>query len=607
RKPGKVKLQAIGHRLGTCQQQLESPPCCAPASWWMRIYLQQTHEQVTLQLQLEAYQREVTTSSVGCTPRRPTDIGGESATPGEAAGGSGGSAEGAKMPNPLQQSSSASQSELEPFSAPVSRSDPAGTSSCGQLEAQLAEQRRSTPSCKENRQLLSRVSSSGSGVPRMFQRFTGAAKSGASAASWGRRRLDWRPRSTRSGPNCRCGWRAGAAGNASERRAAELAGKMAEMRLSSWSDGAERLETVRRIEEMRLTCDQAGRLQRESTECESGRREPAGDPGQGESALGWRAVSLQFASQQLRLVVDQWLDRVQGAVEELRATLQVIVDEIGKYKLRARAVWTGAAVHRERATRPGFDERLFSGDGGSKSSEQKKPSEQAKPKPQMQLKPVAAPSARQPVRCGPNRRRSRGQADAPGLGGGGSGQPRRCRRPLLLTVNRRSSHLRAGEAATSHSRVTGSPAAAVPVPEQTQQLGRHQAVAVQQPRAAGVSSDAAEAASISTPLSAGSSITLMTQWHSLGRASWPQRCSTRQRARAHAPHLNAVAVLQQQHAVLVPGDLRLGVPVHNAGDGDFVVHLGLQVFADVAGEAWRERDGRDGAGAGRCGRVELQI
>uniref|UniRef100_A0A1I8FAF3 C2 domain-containing protein n=1 Tax=Macrostomum lignano TaxID=282301 RepID=A0A1I8FAF3_9PLAT len=445
-----------------------------------------------------------------------------------------------------------------------------------QLEAQLAEQRQKHSELvsrlsKENRQLLSRVSSSGSGVPRMFQRFTGAAKSGASAAVGGagdstggpfdaeRAELQVRlaeqerrvERQRKERPNWperwpKCGW-------------------------SSWSDGAERLGDCG--EGSRKCGSHATRLQRESTEWRV-RAESLQETLAKESQrwVGER-VSLQFASQQLRLVVDQWLDRFQGAVEEissikleseenrparqdeLRATLQVIVDEIGKYKLRARAVWTGAAVHRERATRPaapapsakrrfyqGFDERLFSGDGGSKSSEQKKPSEQAKPKPQMQLKPVAAPSGgsrfggRTGVVLG-------GQADAPGLGGGGSGQPEAvqtasaadgeppvrgidgCPLKLHATCRRIGGNYKAasqvtfgaGEAATSHSRVTGSPARQYLSLNRLSSSGGTRQSAVQQPRAAGVSSDAAEAASISTPLSAGSSITLMTQWHS----AWP--------------------------------------------------------------------------------------
>uniref|UniRef100_A0A1I8FAB1 Centrosomal protein of 162 kDa n=1 Tax=Macrostomum lignano TaxID=282301 RepID=A0A1I8FAB1_9PLAT len=455
-----------------------------------RIYLQQTHEQVTLQLQLEAYQREVdefrrlyTEAADRC--RRERDAWEKQREALEA------SAEGAKMPK-----SAAAVIQRQPIRvgavlAPVSRSDPAGPAAAP-AEAQLAEQRQKHSELvsrlsKENRQLLSRVSSSGSGC-RGCSSGSPAQRNPAPPRPLGRRRLDWRP--VRRG----AGRTAGAAGEQERRverqrkEAAELAGKMAEMRLEQLERWAERLGDCG--EGSRKCGSHATRLQRESTEWRV-RAESLQETLAKESQrwVGER-VSLQFASQQLRLVVDQWLDRFQGAVEELRATLQVIVDEIGKYKLRgsssldrssgasrkshsAAARWplveprqpscqqprrlasqrrhqrakvcapsvqpaaaaeaTTAATAskkqqfqenrrsaspdlpetREAPTPPttqpaepaaapapsakrrfyqGFDERLFSGDGGSKSSEQKKPSEQAKPKPQMQLKPVAAPS-----------------------------------------------------------------------------------------------------------------------------------------------------------------------------------------------------------------------
>ncbi|PAA58551.1 hypothetical protein BOX15_Mlig017524g1, partial [Macrostomum lignano] len=227
-----------------------------------RIYLQQTHEQVTLQLQLEAYQREVdefrrlyTEAADRC--RRERDAWEKQREALEA--------------QLRAQSSSASQSELEPFShlsADLTQRD----QQLRQLEAQLAEQRQKHSELvsrlsKENRQLLSRVSSSGSGVPRMFQRFTGAAKSGASAAVGGAGDSTGGPfDAERAELQVRLAEQERRV-ERQRKEAAELAGKMAEMRLEQlerW--GGETGRLWRRIEEMRLTCDQAGRLQRESTE-----------------------------------------------------------------------------------------------------------------------------------------------------------------------------------------------------------------------------------------------------------------------------------------------------------------------------------------------------
>uniref|UniRef100_A0A1I8HGA5 Myosin_tail_1 domain-containing protein n=1 Tax=Macrostomum lignano TaxID=282301 RepID=A0A1I8HGA5_9PLAT len=310
-----------------------------------KIYLQLTHQQITLKLQVEAYQREVEEfrELYYSTKER------------------------------LKNDRDCWAREKDALQRALHRSEKAGTSKepqAQELYASLLERDRSLVQLQqqlskqtldhdeelsrlqlENLELKSKAGGfvEEKKIPKVLQRFAGSKKAppivaGAGDAAFEAERSEYQVRLAEQEKKL----------DRLRKEVRELTEKLAQKsmeHLDRW--GQEVVQLSQRVEEMELVFTQADSFRQDAVEWRS-RAESLQDTLLRERKR-WQGekVSLQFSAEQFRVMLDQWLDRFLNAVEdadalklqegceelpakqdELRASIKLIVDDIVKFKSR---------------------------------------------------------------------------------------------------------------------------------------------------------------------------------------------------------------------------------------------------------------------------------
>ncbi|PAA80557.1 hypothetical protein BOX15_Mlig012311g2 [Macrostomum lignano] len=310
-----------------------------------KIYLQLTHQQITLKLQVEAYQREVEEfrELYYSTKERLKNDRDCWAREKDA------------LQRALHWSEKASTSK-EPQAQELYASLLERDRSLVQLQQQLSKQTLDHDEELSRLQLENLELKSKAGgfveekkIPKVLQRFAGSKKAppivaGAGDAAFEAERSEYQVRLAEQEKKL----------DRLRKEVRELTEKLAQKsmeHLDRW--GQEVVQLSQRVEEMELVFTQADSFRQDAVEWRS-RAESLQDTLLRERKR-WQGekVSLQFSTEQFRVMLDQWLDRFLNAVEdadalklqegceelpakqdELRASIKLIVDDIVKFKSR---------------------------------------------------------------------------------------------------------------------------------------------------------------------------------------------------------------------------------------------------------------------------------